>query len=287
MITPNFALLSASPKVKFNELGPVAAAVMRQINDHFFRFWGQRGTVTPFATQDQVPLSYWRITIVEERPSGFMGVHRSQNNQPYAYVSDEDNWTVAVSHEVLEMLVDPTLSVFRAGTLGNPPRRVNFLVEVCDPCQAVAYPVDGVAVSDFVTPSYFDPQAAAGAQYSFCGEIQRPYSVAPNGYLVWHDPADNQYYAYTSDGTNGETIQLGASPQGAGTTPREWVDSILRKDGIPLSKGTLLSLEVAHNANREAVKSHAKPWIKELHAMKRAKRHACALAGNTSDTGAA
>jgi len=266
--TPNFALLSASPNVRFEDLGPVAAAIMRQINDHFFRFWGERGTVTPFASQEQVPLTYWRITIVQGRPDGLLGVHRSLNNQPYAYVSDEAHWSVAVSHEVLEMLVDPTLSAFKAGSIGNPPRRVNFLIEVCDPCQAVVYSVDGVSVSDFVTPAYFDPGPAAGAQYSFRGAIERPHGVAPNGYLVWHDPEADQYFAYTSDGVNGQTVPLGNYPQGAGSSPREWVDGQLRKDGIALTPENLALLRSAAEMNQIATRAQAKPWVDQLRALK-------------------
>src|SRR5688500_1835848 len=140
MIT-NFALLSESTKVTFEQLAPVAGAVMRQINDHFAPLWGHHATVTPYASHADVPLGYWRVTIVPGRPDGLFGVHRTQEGQPYAEISDEGPWTVSVSHEILEMIVDPTLSNFRAGTLADPPRRVNFLVEVCDPCQAHAYAV--------------------------------------------------------------------------------------------------------------------------------------------------
>lgn len=269
MVTRNFALLTASPKVLFKDLAPVAAAVMRQINDHFYRFWGELGTVTPFADQSQVPLASCRITVVEGRPNGLLGVHRASNNQPYAYVSDEDQWSVAVSHEILEILVDPTLSLFRAGTIGNPPQRMNFLVEVCDPCQAVAYAVDGIGVSDFVTPAYFDPQAVPGAQYSFMGAVKAPHTVAPGGYVVWQDPVDGMYYAFTSDGVNGQTMALGNYPQGAGSTPREWADSVLRKDPVPWHEETLDSLRAASAANALAAKRHAKYWTDELRALRR------------------
>jgi len=272
MGTRNFALLTDSPNVSFSDLAPVAAAVMRQINDHFFRFWGESGTVTPFADQTQVPLGASRITVVQGRPEGLLGVHRSKDNQPYAYVSDEDHWSVAVSHEVLEILVDPTLSTFRAGTIGEPPQRMNFLVEVCDPCQAAAYPVDGIAVSDFVTPAYYDPHPAAGGQYSFKDSVDAPLTVAPNGYLVWQDPSDRMYYVFTTDGTNTSTTKLGEFPGGTGFTPREWVDTVLRNDAIPLSAETVASLRAASVANSLAMECHAKYWTDELQSMKRNKR---------------
>lgn len=280
MATRNFALLTASPRVPFKDLAPVAAAVMRQINDHFSRFWDEWGTVTPFADQSQVPLASCRITVVQGRPSGLLGVHRASNNQPYAYVSDEPNWSVAVSHEILEILVDPTLSLFRAGTIGSPPRRMNFLVEVCDPCQAYAYPVDGVGVSDFVTPAYFDPHSVPGAQYSFQGAVQAPFTVAPGGYVVWQDPANGRYFAFTSDGTNGQTVDLGNYPQGAGATPREWVDQVLRKDAVQWQDSIVETLKVASAANAVSTHQHAKYWRDELRRIKRLSKDAATSTSN-------
>lgn len=39
MVNCHLVLLTASPKVLFKDLAPVASAAMRQINDHFYRFW--------------------------------------------------------------------------------------------------------------------------------------------------------------------------------------------------------------------------------------------------------
>src|SRR5262249_36821379 len=77
------------------------------------------------------------------------------NKQPFALVALTTNRPVFMSHEVLEMLVDPQGTLTRAG---NSPKsgqgRVEYLIEVCDPCQAsrFAYSVNSVMVSDFYTP---------------------------------------------------------------------------------------------------------------------------------------
>lgn len=77
------------------------------------------------------------------------------------------------------MLADPTGTTTIAGA---PPAqaekplsgfaRVLYLEEVCDPCESAdcAYLVNGVKVSDFITPHYFDPQGTTGARYSFTGK---------------------------------------------------------------------------------------------------------------------
>jgi hypothetical protein len=71
-------------------------------------------------------------------------------------------------------------------------RRVDFLVEVCDPCEdaAFAYQVNGITVSDFYMPHFFDPLPAPNVRYSFSGAIAAPRTVLRGGYLTWHDPMD-------------------------------------------------------------------------------------------------
>jgi hypothetical protein len=68
--------------------------------------------------------------------------------------------------------------------------RVRFLVEVCDPSEDTpyAYRSNGILVSDFYTPKYFDPVASPNIRYSFVGAIKAPREVLKGGYLSWHDP---------------------------------------------------------------------------------------------------
>ena len=61
-------------------------------------------------------------------------------------------WTVVLSHEILEMLADPYI-------VTAPRYAGSTLVEVCDPVEFVPYTIDGVAVSDFVLPSWFQPRS--------------------------------------------------------------------------------------------------------------------------------
>ena len=76
----------------------------------------------------------------------------------------------------------------------DPRRRVRYLLEVCDPCQAVWYPVNGVPVSDFYCPRYFDPVLPDRDRYSFTGAIERPLQILEGGYLTWIDPGDSALY---------------------------------------------------------------------------------------------
>ena len=91
--------------------------------------------------------------------------------------------------------------------------RVNFLVEVCDPCEAsdFAYSVNGVFVSDFYTPNYFDPVPAPGVRYSYSGWISAPRQVLYGGYLSWQDPTSAHWWQQMgpSDGGQARFRELG------------------------------------------------------------------------------
>jgi hypothetical protein len=83
-------------------------------------------------------------------------------------VKDTQDWPVTASHELLEILVDPLGHQFRRAPDIDPAsdgHLIAYLVEVGDPCEVFSYPIGDVAVSDFVTPDYYDPKAAAGRQW--------------------------------------------------------------------------------------------------------------------------
>ncbi len=74
-----------------------------------------------------------------------------------------------------------------------------FLVEVCDPSEDVkfAYTVNGITVSDFYTPNFFDPTVSAGVRYSYSGAITEPRKVLKGGYLSWFHPTTKHWWQET------------------------------------------------------------------------------------------
>src|SRR5262249_4635611 len=130
-------------------------------------------------------------------------LHLTDANQPYALVDVGDTWSLTASHECLEMLVDPSGNKLQTSTgivveddavIDDPGVKYDYLVEVADPSEdpANAYLIDDVLVSDFYTPSFFDPIAAGGVRYSFTGRLERPRQILEGGYISWHDPATNR-----------------------------------------------------------------------------------------------
>jgi len=149
--------------------------------------WQISATVQAFEKLEDIPLDYWPMIVRDDIGFAAAGIHLDQDGQPFALITssnDNDVWSLTVSHETLEMLVDPLGDRLVAGDSPKPDQgRVLFLVEVSDPSEAAdfAYSVNGVLVSDFYTPSFFDPIAAVGVRYSFTDAITEPRQVLRGG----------------------------------------------------------------------------------------------------------
>lgn len=196
MLSAHVALVpNDDVNVTMKQLTKVAAALSKQVARDFGPIWNVEATVDAYASLDDVPIDYWPIILVSEIQDA-AGYHMDKSGQPYALVETSGNWPLTASHECLEMLADPFGSRVRAGNLldqaiacGLKPGRVRYLVEVCDPAEAAqfAYQVNGILVSDFYTPRFFDPVKAPGVLYSFTGAISAPRTVLPEGYITWQD----------------------------------------------------------------------------------------------------
>lgn len=98
-----------------------------------------------------------------------------------------------VSHEVCEMVVNPNVSGWSDSGKG-------WLVatEVCDPVQSDYYLIDGVPVSNFVTPDFFSPVVSRGDRFDHMGVLTKPFEIAKGGYVLnYEGGAINTYYGAT------------------------------------------------------------------------------------------
>jgi hypothetical protein len=199
--------------------------------------WNVQATVDAFDKLEDVPIGYWHVLLQDELPGGAAGLHkRDDNKQPFALVALTTNWPVFISHEVLEMLIDPQGTLTRAGDSLKPGQgRVEYLIEVCGPCQSskFAYSVNSVMVSDFYTPQYFDPVKSSGVRYSFSGQVHGPREVLDGGYLSWFDPQTRHLFQLQVDGKKKTIIDKGEIPFAAESL-RAFSDSVSseRRDSV-------------------------------------------------------
>ena len=196
MLTHHIALLSDTPAIDFAALRPVAAALQKQVDRDFTPLWGVEAEVVAYERAKDVPHGYWPITIKDSltRPEA-AGYHEDDMSEPYALVRLTPDWSVTVSHEMLELLADPWgRHMVASPSLLHPGKRVRYLVEVSDPCSDAHYKIDRIAVSDFYTPRYFDAVEERDVRYSHTGAITAPRQVLKGGYLTWYDPEERKWF---------------------------------------------------------------------------------------------
>jgi hypothetical protein len=197
MLIRQLALVSDTQKVSFSAVSRVGAALQKQATRDLAPIWQVKTTVDSFAKLEDVPVGYWPIIVTEEDLGDAAGIHEDKQGQPFALVRFDKGWSLTASHECLEMLVDPFGNRLMAGQSPMEDQgRVEFLVEVCDPSEDTpfAYRVNGIVLSDFYTPNYFDPTVVTGVRYSFTGAIKAPREVLRGGYISWHDPVSDHWF---------------------------------------------------------------------------------------------
>jgi hypothetical protein len=193
MANIQISVINASTVLSDDEIQAVVPALQTQVHAHFSPAWGTDADLTFVPSGRKPAAGTWWLTILDNSDqAGALGYHDlTQDGLPLGKVfagTDIENgakWTVTASHELLEMLGDPdiNLTVFvqpsaNKGTL--------YAYEVCDTCEAdeLGYDIDGVTVSDFVYPAWFESfRKANSTQFDYQKHITKPFQILKGGYI--------------------------------------------------------------------------------------------------------
>jgi hypothetical protein len=247
VIVRHLALVTETTSIEFSELARVGAALQKQASRDLSPIWEISATVDAFPRLEDVPVDYWPVLIQDDIGVDAAGIHLDKDNQPFALVSSGPGWSVTASHETLEMLVDPFGNRLVAGESPKSDQgRVEFLVEVSDPSEAeqFGYAVNGIQVSDFYTPNYFDPVKADGVRYSYTSAITEPRQVLRGGYLSWHDPVSDHWWQLQFFGPQPQFKDLGVLNAG-GTSLRSLIDRLTEPESAKYRAATRARLQGA------------------------------------------
>ena len=205
------AILNQSTLVSDADAATMTQAVATQVRLDAAPLWDRIPAAVVFYTDPAaVPAGAHGITIVdtiEHQPQGVDGFHtEAQGGKLWGVVAAKpelDNrgqvttgdWSVSsvLSHEVLEMFVDPNCNLWASDGKGTA-----YSFEVCDPVEAPTYTVNGVSVCNFVTPAWFDPLAPATAQFDKLGQLTAPLSMLRSGYVVY-ESAGQEHQEFGED----------------------------------------------------------------------------------------
>ena len=198
----NIALVDTTSQIGREELQRVADALQTQVSRDFASVWDMDATLHVFGKITELPVGFWPITIVDDIDvEGVNGYHWvDDEGKPFAKVQyRKDYWPLTASHELLEMLVNPYVKETKlVKGIDDTGQEVEFLVEVADPVEDddFGYRIDGVLLSNFYYPAFFDLTKREGVKYDHLGWLKEPRKLLNGGYLSWRNAAGEWWQAF-------------------------------------------------------------------------------------------
>ena len=200
------SVINSSTLVQDSDLEIVCQAIQIQMDLHVAPAWNSKSpTVRFYADKTKVPGYSWVVNIIDSdaQVQGALGFHEEVSDKVVGYImaqpilsnggtvlkfdpANPGTYTVSgtLSHEIIEMFGDRFTNTYCDN--GG----VSWCQELCDPCEQIGYgiTVNGVdvSVSDFVFPSFFNPNAtlALNAPFNYLNTMKAPFTILPGGYAI-------------------------------------------------------------------------------------------------------
>jgi len=161
-------------------------ALQGYADKHFVPVWG-----TPCKLQispdGKVPAGNWALLFFDDADAAnALGYHElTEGGFPISKIfvrttiDDGEKVSVTAAHELAEMLVDPGIQM---GALA--PNGVWYAYETADPVEREFFEVNGVAMSDFVYPAWFEAfHRPKSTKFDHLGKCMRPFQILKGGYM--------------------------------------------------------------------------------------------------------
>ena len=225
MALPSIAIINFS-SLDDQPVQDAVRAVNRQVTEDFMPIWGAGRPLKLHAArfdpansgslaEEAVEADSVIYLVNESTLPGALGFHDMNTREvPIGFVFVQaGDWTITLSHEVLELIIDPTVNIFIPGPDPRDPTNPNkwllHTYEVCDAVERSSYEIDHVPVSNFLTPNYFREGDALGTRNDFLGVGVTSFGVTAGSHLGVIDPATGNF----------ETILGSLEMQGVLPTP--------------------------------------------------------------------
>ena len=169
--------------VKFERL---IKAMQVYIDKHVAPVWGTPAKLV--RTDGFVPKTWALVFLDDAEVAGTLGLHDlTPDGLPLAKVfvkATKDNGdlvSVSASHELVEMLVDPAVNMLTIG----PDKKSTYAYEAADPVEEFSFRVNGIPMSDFVYPSYFERfHKPKSVTFDHMKKVTRPFQILRGGYQL-------------------------------------------------------------------------------------------------------
>jgi hypothetical protein len=239
-------------------------AFQQQWNNDLKPVWGLDDAAFTWvpAGQQLAAGSWWMVFLDDSDQANALAYHDLTSDgwpisKAFVKTIQADNASVSVgaTHEMCEMAVDPWLNSAYQDAQGT-----FWAGEVCDPVEddQYGYEINGVLVTDFVTPNWFGHQNAQ-TQVDFENHAVAAFEVLSGGYAPQFDPQQGWVQI---TGSKARQVRVGSAgfvsgsrawsaviPTGSGATRSratiQWQDAAGRPVTRPVPNGELFGQIVA------------------------------------------
>ena len=160
------------------------AAMQKFVDEHFAPVWGTPATLIK---SHGFLKGAWAMAFLDSARDGDLeGYHDvTPEGLPMSKVfvknilRQKDLVSVAASHELAEMLIDPAANLYSTG----PKKNRLYDYEVADPVEELHFKVDGIPMTNFVYPSYFEVFHKKGStRFDHMENLDLPFELHEGGY---------------------------------------------------------------------------------------------------------
>jgi hypothetical protein len=166
--------------------GKLTAALQKCYDRHFLPVWGF--PVKLYNTKRPRPTD-WQFLYVDDADDadGTAGYHDlTIHGRPVSFVfvrtvlENGEPVSLTASHELFEMVIDPIANMWAEAGGGR-----EFAYEMCDAVEEDTFLVDGLQMSNFVYPTWFEPfRHPRGTKFDHLGLLKSPFSMSKGGYVI-------------------------------------------------------------------------------------------------------
>lgn len=198
-VIPTINIIDKSTLLKDSDFQLMVEACKIQLEQHAAPMW-LRGSWKIVVNQPET-VGYPIVILDDPDQAGVLGYHTQSPggkvwgrvfvkpviNAKGTMLNGAMSVAAVLSHEVLEAYCDPNVSLWADNFRGTL-----IAYEVCDPVQSDVYEITTksgakVSVSNFVLPSWFDPQADPKAKFDWLAKLTAPFTMSKGGYMVTMD----------------------------------------------------------------------------------------------------
>jgi hypothetical protein len=192
------------------DLNKLVASLQKQMEQDFVPVWGYPAKL--YVTDKPKPQE-WQVVFLDDADAAdALGYHDlTKDGQPISKVfvkttiAAGQKVSVTASHELLEMMIDPGAQLWAQNADGR-----FYAYEMCDAVEDEEYKIDGVSVSDFLHPSFFESwHQPRSVQFDHLNKVSRPFQTLQNGYQIVSDGKSvKEIFGSLAKGRNFRTLEV-------------------------------------------------------------------------------